>query len=181
MNNLPIIQKLNQRMKVDLQKSLYDLYVKSIEDLKKSIDKHSFFLDKAILTISSGAIGIFFAFYKEYLSNISNDLSCWLIISFIAFCLAILFVLLSFNFAQKSFLCCKKKCDEWYHEKINEIQKIDISIPINKQKVFNKLEVSFNSRTFWTGLIDTLNTLASIAVYIGIVSGVIFFLTTKTA
>lgn len=178
MKESPKSNENTAKFKIQLYKNAYDFYLEFIKETKQSAEKHAFFLDKAILTISTAGIGILLTFQNNFEAFETNRWQLILmILSFISLTLAITGVLISFYSIQRVFLKNSKAIEPWYQEAIKLIDGIDENKGIEEQKdVITKAGIEPKFNIFWLEVTKICNTMASLFVWFGILTGVGFFL-----
>lgn len=168
-----------KQLKQEYLKSLLDFYKEVLEKIEKNADKHAFFLDQAILAISSGAIGIIFTFYKDIVDNESISVLATLLVSasFISFAIAISAVLKSFDLMNRWFPHQITDINAWYDKQVSAIDAIQADISLEQQgSAIKDLSKPYNFQGSWKKKIDRWNRTASISVLSGILCGIAFFM-----
>ncbi len=180
MNKIPQLRILNSQIKDNLSARLLSVYKEQIEIIRISADKHAFFLDKAILTISSGAIGILLTIYTGInKQELSIYLQILFFITIILFGIAITAVLSSFYLVQKSLKQDQINVNKYYDEKNEAIQILNIDKPFSEQKeAMVKINNKRNLKNKWQVKTQLANHISSFSVWLAIITSILFILIT---
>lgn len=120
-------------------KQLREEYLKQREKYDSQLTQQSNFLDKYLLTISTGSFGLSFAFIDKIV-KVTMKAPEVLVVSWIMFALSIISSLLSFIFSKRAF---KKAIDDLDNNYENPTYKFDISFQNLQTKTFNVFSFIF--------------------------------------
>jgi hypothetical protein len=137
-----------------LTQEAYEAERKSLIDTELTIAAN---FDKAMTTLSAGALGLSFAFIKDIAPNPQN--TNMLSVAYIGFGIALLSILVTFLTGQEAYRCQRDILDA-LHSRGNEKKS-------NAENIKNR----------WSGVTQTLNLVSIISFFIGTVSLGNFILT----
>ena len=170
---------IDYRNKTQLRNKLLKHYCEIVHEIRDSAEKHSFFLDKAIITISSGAIALLFAVFKDVIISLRDALVLVLVREAIwSFCAALVFVLGSFVTIARHFVKKTKKLSDWVNGVDSRIQAIDLEkarISEDQDLILKKLMPECNFDDWWRKIAHICNILAAISISLGIVASILMF------
>lgn len=168
----------NLKARSDLIEMAGKQFTDSIDKIAKSAEKHSFFLDKALLTISSGAIGLILTVYQFIFERELSCITIWaLYLSITFFALTIVAVLVSFFFVRKDHVKSSELIRKWYKEHTATVKKIVLDKSLGEQQgILKELIKEKNFTTENAKYSRWCNNAASILITLAIFSGIFLFL-----
>lgn len=127
--------KENSKDTDERQKMLYQTYLEERKILLGHKQDHSNNLDKAILTLSAGALGLSLTFLDKINPHNSQCLKLMLLFSWIGFTLSILLTLISFVTSEKAYDRQIEINDKYYEDERKEPEKNELNVFVDSIRI----------------------------------------------
>jgi|GEM_PF-4543134 len=167
-------EEFNRTFVSEQMDTLFLSYKEWKHRIQKSSEDHSFFLDKAILGIASGAIGLLLTIFNDQ----NSECTVLLKISLVLFAISISCVLLSFFFKLRDLEDESVFCNDWFDSKFKLLKKINLKVPLTDQEdLFQEIaKADKKPSNLSSKVVIFTNNSASIFVSLGIGFAVLFYI-----
>lgn len=143
---------------------LFNRYIELFKDMRKESSENSFFLDKAMLTISSGAIGLLLASLESITKVFGFEYLDYLIYSIQLFGITIAAVVFSFIAARHAFPKFRPVIEKWYRDNTEKIDSLPKTAGAERQKLWEEINKNPQLKNWLTFLSGVFNIIGAVAI-----------------